>query len=65
LALAALESFAAENTARLTTMESARLNIEEKLEELSVQERLQRQEEITAEVQEVTFGALASEPAAP
>lgn len=63
LALAALESFAAENTARLTTMESARLNIEQKLEELSVQERLQRQEEITAEVQEVTFGALASEPA--
>jgi F0F1-type ATP synthase gamma subunit len=46
-------------------MESARLNIEQKLEELSVQERLQRQEEITAEVQEVTSGALASEPAAP
>ena len=65
LALAALESFAAENTARLTSMESARLNIEQKLEELSVQERLQRQEEITAEVQEVTSGALASEPAEP
>ena len=62
LALAALESFAAENTARLTTMESARLNIEQKLDELSVQERLQRQEQITAEVQEVTSGALASEP---
>lgn len=60
LALAALESFASENAARLATMESARLNIEDKLEALTAQERLQRQEEITAEVQEVTFGALAA-----
>jgi len=63
LALAALESFAAENTARLTTMEAARVNIEQKLDDLSAQERLQRQEEITAEVQEITAGALACEPA--
>lgn len=60
LALATLESFASENAARLATMESARLNIEEKLEALTGQERLQRQEEITAEVQEITFGALAA-----
>ena len=63
LALAALESFASENAARLATMESARLNIEEKLDELSGQERLLRQEQITAEVQEVTSGALAAEGA--
>lgn len=58
LALAALESFASENAARLTTMESARLNIEEKLDLLTGQERLLRQEQITAEVQEVSAGAL-------
>ncbi|HXQ45319.1 MAG TPA: F0F1 ATP synthase subunit gamma [Caulobacteraceae bacterium] len=63
LALAALESFASENAARLTAMESARLNIEEKLDELSSLERFLRQEQITAEVQEVTSGALAAEGA--
>jgi F-type H+-transporting ATPase subunit gamma len=62
LALAALESFAGENAARLATMESARLNIDQKLEELEGQERLLRQEQITAEVQDVVAGALASEP---
>lgn len=61
LALAALESFASENAARLATMESARVNIDEKLEELSGLDRLLRQEQITAEVQEVTSGALAAE----
>jgi F-type H+-transporting ATPase subunit gamma len=65
LARAALESFASENAARLATMESARLNIEGKLEALSAQERLQRQEEITAEVQDVIAGALAAEPPSP
>lgn len=63
LALAALESFASENAARLETMASARLNIDQKLDELSGQERLLRQEQITAEVQEVTSGALAAEAA--
>jgi F-type H+-transporting ATPase subunit gamma len=62
LALAALESFASENAARLATMESARLNIDQKLEELTGRERLLRQEQITAEVQDVIAGALASEP---
>jgi F-type H+-transporting ATPase subunit gamma len=61
LALAALESFASENAARLDTMESARLNIDQKLEELGGRERLLRQEQITAEVQDVIAGALASE----
>ncbi|MBB3892970.1 F-type H+-transporting ATPase subunit gamma [Phenylobacterium haematophilum] len=61
LALAALESFASENAARLATMESARLNIEDKLDELTRQERLLRQEQITAEVQEVTSGALSAD----
>ena len=63
LALAALESFASENAARLETMASARLNIDQKLDELTGQERLLRQEQITAEVQEVTSGALAAEGA--
>ena len=61
LALAALESFASENAARLATMESARLNIEGKLDALTAQERLQRQEEVTAEMQDVVAGALATE----
>lgn len=60
LALAALESFASENAARLETMASARRNIDQKLDELSGQERLLRQEQITAEVQEVASGALAA-----
>jgi F-type H+-transporting ATPase subunit gamma len=60
LALAALESFASENEMRLATMDSARLNIDQKLEELSGLERLLRQEQITAEVQEITAGALAA-----
>jgi F0F1-type ATP synthase gamma subunit len=38
-------------------MASPRLNIDQKLDELSGQERLLRQEQITAEVQEVTSGA--------
>lgn len=61
LALAALESFASENAARLATMESARLNIDQKLEELSAQERLLRQEQITTEVQDVVAGAMVAE----
>jgi F-type H+-transporting ATPase subunit gamma len=63
LALAGLESFAGENAARLATMESARLNIDQKLDELTAQERLLRQEQITAEVQDVVAGALAADRA--
>lgn len=61
LALAALESFASENAARLETMQSARLNIDQKLDELAGLERLLRQEQITAEVQDVVAGALAAD----
>lgn len=61
LALAALESFASENAARLVTMELARINIDHKAEELSGLERLLRQEQVTAEVQELTSSALALE----
>lgn len=60
LALAALESFASENAARLAAMEAGRLNIQRKLEDLEGQERSLRQEQITAEVQDVVAGALAS-----
>jgi F-type H+-transporting ATPase subunit gamma len=63
LALDALESFVSENAARLATMESARVNIDDKLTLLSAQERSQRQDEITAEVQDVVAGALASQGA--
>jgi F-type H+-transporting ATPase subunit gamma len=63
LALAALENFASENAARLATMESARLNIDGKLDELSGLERLLRQEQITTEVQEIASGALAADGA--
>ena len=64
LALAALESFASENATRLATMQSARINIDQKLDELSGLEGLLRQEQITAEVQEITSGALAAQAAA-
>lgn len=63
LAFAALESFASENAARLRAMEAARLNIDEKVDALSGQERLLRQEEITAEVQDVVAGAHSYESA--
>jgi F-type H+-transporting ATPase subunit gamma len=64
LALAALDSFASENAARLATMQSARFNIDRKLEALTGLERSLRQEEITAEVQEIVAGALTSEAGA-
>jgi F-type H+-transporting ATPase subunit gamma len=57
LARAAMESFASENGARLTTMQSARENIERSLDELEGAERRLRQEQITAEILEVVTGA--------
>jgi F-type H+-transporting ATPase subunit gamma len=53
LAHAAIESFASENAARLATMDGARRHIEEKLADLTRQERLARQEQITAEILDV------------
>lgn len=50
---AAAEAFAAENEARAATMGSARRNIDRKLVALEAEERLNRQETITAEVIEL------------
>lgn len=57
LARAALEAFAAENAERLRTMQSARTNIENRLEDLRGTERRARQEEITTELLDVVAGA--------
>jgi F-type H+-transporting ATPase subunit gamma len=54
---AILHSFAAENTARMAAMASARDNIVRKLETLGREERLARQDEITDEVVELAAGA--------
>lgn len=56
---AAMESFASENGARLTAMEAAHSGIEQKLEELSAEERRRRQDEITTELLDVVTGAQA------
>jgi F-type H+-transporting ATPase subunit gamma len=50
-------AFAAENEARVSTMASARSNIERMLSELAAQERQVRQDSITAEVIELAAGA--------
>ncbi len=57
LARAAMESFASENGARLTAMQSARDNIERNLDELRGIERRLWQEQITAEILEIVTGA--------
>ena len=54
---AATEAFVAENEARVGSMAAAKSNIEQMLQDLQAQERQVRQEEITAEVVELT-GAL-------
>lgn len=54
---AAMEAFAAENEARMTTMAAAKTNIDAKLAALQAQERRMRQEEVTAEVVELAAGA--------
>lgn len=53
---AAMESFAAENAARLSVMVAARQNVDEKLTDLSGEERRLRQEDITNEVIELAAG---------
>ena len=57
LAHAALESFAAENAARLSVMMAARHNIESSLETLTGILRRLRQEQITTELIELATGA--------
>jgi F-type H+-transporting ATPase subunit gamma len=56
LCAALLHSFAAENTARMLAMASARDNITNKLEALGREERLARQEQITDEILELAAG---------
>jgi F-type H+-transporting ATPase subunit gamma len=60
LAHAAMESFASENAARLATMQAARRNVEEKLDELTTASRAVRQDEITAELLDIVVGAEAA-----
>jgi F-type H+-transporting ATPase subunit gamma len=60
LAKALAESFAAENAARLQTMQSARLAVDERLGELELRERRARQEQITDELLELATGAAAA-----
>lgn len=52
-------AFAAENGARLTTMESIHGNIAEKLDRLSQQTSAIRQEEVTTELMDIVIGAQA------
>ena len=54
---AAVESFASEHAARLATMESAHHAIEEKLQLLTRDAHIQRQEKITMELLDVVAGA--------
>ena len=60
LCQAAMQAFEAENEARMLTMGAARTNIQNKLVGLARLERQMRQQEITAEVLELSTGAEAS-----
>ena len=60
LAHAAMESFASENAARLATMQAARRNVEQKLDELTTVARSVRQDEITAELLDIVTGTEAA-----
>lgn len=55
---AAMESFAAENAARLAVMVSARRNVDETLSTLAAAERRLRQDDITNEVIELSAGGV-------
>lgn len=54
---AAAEAFAAENEARMATMAAAKTHIDGKLAALQLEQRLTRQDEITAEVVELAAGS--------
>lgn len=56
---ATLEAFAAENAERLRTMQSARSNIEHRLDDLHGEERRARQGSITEELLDVISGSMA------
>ena len=59
---AVMLSYAAENEARMQAMIAARTNVEKKLGELVGTYRTLRQEEITAEITELSIGASAERP---
>ena len=59
LCAAVMLSYAAENEARMQAMIAARSNVERKLDELTASYRNLRQEEITAEIIELSAGTLA------
>ncbi len=59
LARAAFESFTAENEERLRTMQSARANIDNRLEDLQMDARRARQTSITEELLDVMSGSAA------
>ncbi|MDD3446865.1 MAG: F0F1 ATP synthase subunit gamma [Zavarzinia sp.] len=63
LCAAALHAFAAENEARMEAMANARSQIERQLGELQATRRRIRQEEITAEIIELSAGEMAAEEA--
>lgn len=50
------ESLASENASRLSSMQAAEKNIEDRLEELSTQFNQQRQDSITAEIMDIVAG---------
>ena len=60
LCSAGLHGFAAENQARMEAMAAARQQVERQLESLESAQRVVRQEEITAEIIELTAGEMAS-----
>jgi F-type H+-transporting ATPase subunit gamma len=60
LCAAVMLSYAAENEARMQAMIAARTNVERKLNELTASYRNLRQEEITAEIIELSAGTLSS-----
>lgn len=64
LAHAVAEGLAAENAARLATLQGAHANIERRLDQLAAEERRGRQEAITSELLDLLTGALAVEPPA-
>jgi F-type H+-transporting ATPase subunit gamma len=56
LYFSALSSMAAENSARLAAMQRAERNIDEKLQEMTAEERRLRQDAITTELQDIVGG---------
>ena len=63
ITLATMESLVSENSARLATMQQAYQSIGDKLEILSNEMRIRRQDEITTEILDIVTGAEASQRA--